>query len=49
MARLEPTAEGETIQAKKTLKDYEPGYVHIDIKYIPQMPDGTSRRYLFVA
>jgi len=31
---------------KKTFKDYEPGYVHIDVKYLPQMPD---RRYLFVA
>ena len=52
MARLEdviPKAEGETISAKKTFKDYEPGFVHIDIKYLPQMPDETSRRYLFVA
>jgi transposase InsO family protein len=52
MARLEdviPAAEGETISAKKTFKDYEPGFVHIDIKYLPQMPDETSRRYLFVA
>jgi hypothetical protein len=52
MSRLEdviPKAEGETISAKKTFKDYEPGFVHIDIKYLPQMPDETSRRYLFVA
>jgi transposase InsO family protein len=52
MSRLEdviPKAEGETITAKKTFKDYEPGFVHIDIKYLPQMPDETSRRYLFVA
>jgi transposase InsO family protein len=52
MARLEdviPTTEGETVSAKKTFKDYEPGFVHIDIKYLPQMPDETSRRYLFVA
>ncbi|MDC8756305.1 IS481 family transposase [Janthinobacterium fluminis] len=52
MARLEdviPKAEGETISAKKTFKDYEPGFVHIDINYLPQMPDETSRRYLFVA
>jgi transposase InsO family protein len=52
MARLEdviPKAEGETIAPKKTFKDYEPGFVHIDIKYLPQMPDETSRRYLFVA
>ena len=52
MSRLEdviPTAEGETIAPKKTFKDYEPGFIHIDIKYLPQMPDETSRRYLFVA
>ena len=34
---------------KKTFKDYEPGFIHIDIKYLPQMPDETQRRYLFVA
>lgn len=33
----------------KTFKDYEPGFLHMDIKYLPQMPDETSRRYLFVA
>ena len=52
MSRLEdmiPKAEGETIAPKKTFKDYEPGFIHIDIKYLPQMPDETSRRYLFVA
>jgi transposase InsO family protein len=45
---LLPKAEGET-PPLKTFKDYEPGFVHIDIKYLPQMPDETSRRYLFVA
>ena len=52
MSRLDdviPKAEGETIAPKKTFKDYEPGFIHIDIKYLPQMPDETSRRYLFVA
>ena len=33
----------------KTFKTYEPGYLHMDIKYLPQMADETSRRYLFVA
>ena len=23
--------------------------MHVDIKYLPQMPDESSRRYLFVA
>ncbi|WP_374538831.1 IS481 family transposase [Chitinimonas taiwanensis] len=33
----------------KPFKHYEPGYVHVDVKYLPQMPDETARRYLFVA
>jgi transposase InsO family protein len=33
----------------KAFKDYEPGFVHVDIKYLPQMPDQTARRYLYVA
>ena len=52
MACLEdviPKAEGETISAKKTFKDYEPGSIHVDIKYFPQVLDESSRRYLFVA
>jgi hypothetical protein len=40
---------GRKTSAKKTFKDYEPGFVHADIKYLPQMPDETSRRYLFAA
>jgi transposase InsO family protein len=51
MSRLEdviPKTERETIVPKKTFKDYELGFLHIDIKYLPQMPDETSRRYLFV-
>jgi len=34
---------------KKSFKDYAPGFVHMDIKYLPQMNDETSRKYLFVA
>lgn len=30
-------------------KAYEPGYIHIDVKYLPQMKGQTGRRYLFVA
>jgi transposase InsO family protein len=33
----------------KGFKLYEPGYVHVDIKYLPQMPGESQRRYLFVA
>src|SRR5512139_238795 len=35
--------------ASKKFKAYEPGFLHIDVKYLPQMPDETKRRYLFVA
>lgn len=49
LSDITPKAEGESLPAKKTFKDYEPGFLHIDIKYLPQMPDETSRRYLFVA
>lgn len=52
MARLRdviPEAEGETMSAKKAFREYEPGFVHVDIKYFPQMPDESSRRYQFVA
>jgi transposase InsO family protein len=45
---LIPVVEGEA-PSKKTFKDYEPGFLHVDIKYLPQMPDETQRRYLFVA
>jgi transposase InsO family protein len=33
----------------KPFKAYEPGYIHIDYKYLPQMADEPGRRYLFVA
>lgn len=33
----------------KGFKTYEPGYVHVDVKYLPQMADESQRSYLFVA
>nr|WP_265508485.1 hypothetical protein [Paracoccus rhizosphaerae] len=35
--------------AHKPFKAYEPGYLHVDVKYLPQMADEDRRRYLFVA
>ena len=32
----------------KRFKAYEPGFVHIDVKYLPKMQDEASRKYLFV-
>lgn len=49
-AELNPQGDGDQpARPSKTFKDYEPGFVHIDIKYLPQMPDEDQRRYLFVA
>ena len=39
----------EVSRQSKGFKPYVPGFLHIDYKYLPQMPDETSRRYLFVA
>lgn len=39
----------EPTQPHQAFKSYEPGFIHIDVKYLPQMPEETSRRYLFVA
>ena len=46
--KLIPVEEDEPAQ-KKSFKAYEPGFVHVDVKYLPQMPNETSRKYLFVA
>ena len=47
LKKLIPTEENEK-NPPKTFKDYEPGFVHVDIKYLPRMPDETYRKYLFV-
>jgi hypothetical protein len=41
--------EKDAAAKKKGFKEYAPGFIHIDIKRLPKMPDETSRRYLFVA
>ena len=33
----------------RVFKLYEPGYLHMDVKYLPQMQNEARRRYLFVA
>lgn len=43
-----PSTE-EAARPSKPFKAYEPGYVHIDLKYLPQMADEKHRRYVFVA
>jgi transposase InsO family protein len=44
-----PVEDKEAPIIPKTFKDYAPGFIHVDIKYLPQMADETARRYLFVA
>lgn len=38
-----------TILSSNPFKDYEPGLVYVDVKYLPKIPDETPLRYLFVA
>ena len=42
-AEQSEAAEGGKV---KTFKDYEPGYLHVDIKYLPKMPNDPQKRYL---
>ena len=44
-----PSPASEPTTPPKRFKAYEPGYVHIDVKYLPQMQDEDQRRYAFVA
>lgn len=36
-------------RSHEPFKAYEPGYVHVDVKYLPQLADDTGRCYVFVA
>jgi len=40
--------EPEVEPPVKPFKDYEPGFIHMDIKYLPRMPDESEHRYLYV-
>jgi transposase InsO family protein len=48
LADLVPVEE-EPAPELKRFKEYLPGYIHVDVKFLPQMPDQTRRSYLFVA
>ena len=45
----ERDGDKDSLQPLKRFKAYEPGFVHIDVKYLPKMQDEASRKYLFVA
>ncbi|QBC42778.1 hypothetical protein C1H71_03920 [Iodobacter fluviatilis] len=47
LKELRPVDEFE-VKPSKTFKSDDPGYLHVDIKYLPKMPDETQRSYLFV-
>lgn len=47
LRELYPREEGE--RKVKGFKDYAPGFVHVDVKYLPRMPDQKQRSYLFAA
>lgn len=50
LSRLNQLISHEKEQKKKkTFKDYLPGYIHIDIKYLPKLSDEKRRKYLYVA
>lgn len=49
VGNLRALSDAPAKRVDQPFKAYEPGYFHIDVKYLPQMPDETSRRYLFVA
>lgn len=42
-------AGGGEEPAHKRFRAYDPGFVHVDIKHLPQMPDEQQKRYLYVA
>ena len=44
---LIPQEEGAK-PAYKPFKEYQPGFLHVDIKYLPRMPDEAQRSYLLV-
>jgi hypothetical protein len=48
LADLVPREAPETTPPQ-AFKDYEPGFVHVEVKYLPQMPDEDRRQYLFAA
>lgn len=49
---MPPAPKSGSVRRKGTFRDYDPGYVHIDVKHLPklQTADGERRkRYLYVA
>lgn len=49
MSNLHALKPKQLALTHQPFKHYEPGYVHVDVKYLPQMQDESSRRCLFAA
>jgi transposase-like protein len=49
LADLLPKEDSPAGNSPKTFKDYAPGFVHIDLKTLPKMPDENAQSYLAVA
>jgi transposase InsO family protein len=49
VSRLRDLLPQEAPPARKRFKSYDPGFLHIDIKYLPRMADEGKRKYLYVA
>ena len=49
VSKLQALLPAKEQAPRKTFKTYAPGFVHIDVKYLPQVADEYTRRYLFVA
>ena len=47
VSNLKEMLPKEEKEGYKRFKDYEPGYIHIDIKHLPKL--GDEKRYLFVS
>jgi len=46
---MQPKVEDDDKPKYKSFKEYDPGFIHVDVKYLPQMSDEESRSYLFAA
>ena len=49
VSKLRDLLPQEEPEPRKRFKSYEPGFLHLDIKYLPRMPDEEKRTYLYVA
>lgn len=49
LEELLPVDEVDNKDETKPFKNYEPGYVHIDIKFLPKLKNEGTKKYLFVS